>query len=139
MTDVSSSIEMSVPFYDVDALKIVWHGNYVKYMEEARCHLLDQIKYDYFEMESSGYTWPVIDMRIKYIKPLRFKQIVIINTTISEIEYGLKINFAFIDKNSGQKLATAYTKQVAVSTKTGEMCLLSPDILKQKINAFKNA
>lgn len=138
MSNVSCSIEISVPFYDVDAMKIVWHGHYVKYMEEARCHLLEQIKYNYFEMQSSGYHWPVIDMRIKYIKPLKFKQVIVIKATISEIDYGLKINFEIIDKKSGLKLSTAYTKQVAVEVKSGEMCLLSPKILKQKIDAFKN-
>ena len=136
MPEIACQIEVMVPFYDIDTMRIVWHGNYVKYMEQARCALLDQIEYNYEQMEASGYTWPVVDMRIKYVKPLVFKQQVIIHAEIAEKEYGLKIVFTFFDKNTGKKLTTAYTKQVAVDIKTGEMCLVSPQILHEKIDAY---
>lgn len=44
------SFETEVPFFDVDAMHIVWHGNYVKYLETARCAFLSSIGYDYNEM-----------------------------------------------------------------------------------------
>ncbi len=136
MIDVSNVTEIAVPFYDVDVMQIVWHGHYVKYMEQARCQLLDLIDYNYPAMRDSGYAWPVVDLRIKYVKPLAFQQVILIHTSITEIEYGLKIKFEFFDKLSNQKLTKAYTKQVAVAIESGEMCLLSPDILQQKINAY---
>ncbi len=136
MIDVSNITEIAVPFYDVDVMQIVWHGHYVKYMEQARCQLLDLIDYNYPAMRDSGYAWPVVDLRIKYVKPLAFQQVILIHTTITEIEYGLNIKFEFFDKLSNQKLTKAHTKQVAVSIESGEMCLLSPDILQQKINAY---
>ena len=40
---ISAEIEFKVEFYDVDSMNVVWHGNYVKYMESARCVLLDKI------------------------------------------------------------------------------------------------
>lgn len=130
---ISTELEITVPFYDVDAMQVAWHGHYVKYMEEARCQLLDLIDYNYYQMQASGYFWPIVDMRIKYIKPLTFKQKIIVKATLADIDYGLKIDFLFTDKNSGKKLTTAYTKQVAVNQETEEMCLLTPDILEQKI------
>ena len=136
MSKISCQIEQVIPFFDIDSMRIVWHGHYVKYMEKARCALLDQIDYNYQQMEDSGYIWPVVDMRIKYVKPLTFKQVVMIEAKIVEQEYGLKISFKFTDKKTGRKLTTAYTKQVAVDKQTGEMCLLSPPILHEKINAY---
>ncbi len=136
MLDISCSIEFEVPFYDVDAMHIVWHGHYVKYMEKARCHLLDMINYNYTEMQNSGYSWPVVEMRIKYVKPLKFKQIMYVKARLVEVDYGLKIEFEFFDKLTQEKLTKAYTKQVAVNNETGEMCLLSPEILQQRIDAF---
>ena len=56
MTDMAKhiycrhSFETEVPFFDVDAMNIVWHGNYVKYLETARCAVLSAIAYDYNEM-----------------------------------------------------------------------------------------
>jgi len=78
-------------------------------------------------------------MRIKYIKPLAFKQKIIIKATVTDIDYGLKIDFIFTDKQTGKKLTTAYTKQVAVNRETEEMCLLTPDILNQKIKDYPSS
>ena len=49
-------------FFDVDAMHIVWHGNYVKYLETARCAFLSSIGYDYNEMGRQGYSWPIVQM-----------------------------------------------------------------------------
>jgi len=134
---ITTELEITVPFYDVDAMQVAWHGHYVKYMEQARCQLLDLIDYNYYQMQASGYFWPIVDMRIKYIKPLSFKQEIIIKATVVDIDYGLRIDFVFRDKASGKKLTTAYTKQVAVNRETEEMCLLTPDILNQKIMDYQ--
>lgn len=134
---ITTSLEITVPFYDVDAMQVAWHGHYVKYMEQARCQLLDLIDYNYYQMQASGFFWPIVDMRIKYIKPLTFEQKIMVKATIADIDYGLKIDFVFTDKQSGKKLTTAYTKQVAVNRETEEMCLLTPDILVQKIMDYK--
>jgi len=41
-----AEVELTVEFFDVDSMQIVWHGNYLKYMERARCALLDKIGYN---------------------------------------------------------------------------------------------
>ena len=136
MAEVKDRTTFEVPFFDVDAMQIVWHGHYVKYMEVARCHLLDQIEYNYQQMKDSGYSWPVIELKLKYVKPLKFKQQVEVIAEVVEAEYGLKIKFGFFDVNTGEKLTSGYTKQVAVEIESGEMCLLSPPILAEKINTY---
>jgi acyl-CoA thioester hydrolase len=138
MTDISAQIELKVPFYDVDPMAIVWHGNYLKYFEKARCHLLDQLNYNYLQMQESGYLWPVIDARVKYVKSLTFQQLIIVKVTLAESDYGMKFNFLITDKTTGERLSTGYTKHVAVSVETKEMCLLSPKILAEKIDNYAN-
>lgn len=133
MSEISTQTLIKVPFYDVDAMEVAWHGHYVKYMEKARCELLDLIGYNYPQMKASGYFWPVIELKIKYIKPLRFGQQVLVKSTLAEIEYGLRVNFEFIDVETEARLTKAHTKQVAVDVNTGEMCLLSPDVLAEKV------
>ena len=51
---IEASVEFRVEFYDVDSMGVVWHGNYVKYMELGRCALLDKIGYGYNEMKESN-------------------------------------------------------------------------------------
>ena len=43
---------IKVPFYDNDPMGVVWHGNYVKYLEIARCDTLAKIGYDYMDMKN---------------------------------------------------------------------------------------
>ena len=57
---LKTSVDIQVQFYDLDPMDVVWHGNYVKYMETARCALLSKIQYDYTEMVKAGYAWPVV-------------------------------------------------------------------------------
>lgn len=136
MTEIKTTLQIEVPFYDVDAMEVAWHGNYVKYMEQARCQLLDLIDYNYPQMKASGYVWPVIELKIKYIKPLLFQQKIAIDAILSEHEYGLRVDFVFWDVATQTRLTKAHTKQVAVNIESNEMCLVSPDILQNKINSY---
>ena len=49
-----SDTEILVPFFDVDTMNVVWHGHYVKYLEVARCALLDKIGHNYTAMLEAG-------------------------------------------------------------------------------------
>lgn len=123
-----------IPFHDVDPMNIVWHGHYVRYLELARCQLLESINYTYSAMFDSGYAWPVVDMRIKYVKPIEYDQEILIETWIEEYEYRLKMGYTIRDKATHDKLTSAYTIQVAVDMSTKEMCFQSPEILFHKLN-----
>jgi len=128
-----ASVEVEIPFHDVDVAEVVWHGHYVKYLEIARCKLLDTINYNYPEMKTSGYVWPIIDIRLRYAGAIRFKQSIRIEASLVEWEHRLKINYLIFDIKSGQRLTRGYSVQVAVDIKTGEMLLASPSVLYQKL------
>ncbi len=129
-------IDLTVPFYDVDPMRIVWHGNYVKYLEKARCHLLEKIDYDYEKMESSGFAWPVVDIRLKYVASAKFNSKIRIFTYLMEYESRLKIDYEIYDLATNKVLNKAYSIQVAVDLKTEEMLYESPPILFQKLKGL---
>ena len=126
-------IEMQVQFFDLDPMEIVWHGNYVKYLEVVRCALLDKIGYNYVEMKESGFAWPVIDMQLRYIASASFGQALILRADIVEWENRLKIEYQITDALTGKRLNRASTTQVAVEIASGEMCFVSPPILFEKL------
>lgn len=128
-----ASVEIEVPFHDVDVMSVAWHGHYAKYFEIARCKLLDSIDYNYPQMRDSGYSWPVIDLRVRYVQPLFFQQHVIVSCWIDEYENRLKINYLVTDKASGKRLTKGHTVQVAVDMEKQELCLASPKILFEKL------
>lgn len=128
-----AEIEIQVQFYDLDPMQIVWHGNYVKYLEQARCALFDKIGYNYVEMEASGYAWPIIEMQLRYAGSARFGQILKLRADIVEWENRLKIDYLISDAASGKRLNRASTTQVAVDMASGEMCFVSPPVLFERL------
>ncbi|WP_323846035.1 thioesterase family protein [Microbulbifer magnicolonia] len=129
----AAEIELQVPFHDVDIMEVAWHGHYARYFEIARCALLDQLQYNYPQMRDSGFAWPVIDLRIRYAKPLRFQQRVVVRAEVAEYENRFKINYQVRDRDSGARLTKGHTVQVAVSMVSGEMLFASPAVLLQKL------
>lgn len=131
--DFRAAIEIEIPFYDLDPVDIVWHGNYAKYFEQARCVLLDKINYGYNAMRASGYVWPVIELQVRYIKPLVFQQRVRVEALLKEWEYRLKIDYLITDVATGKRLTKGSTVQVAVDSATRELCLVSPRVLLDRL------
>ncbi|WP_442781821.1 acyl-CoA thioesterase [Collimonas fungivorans] len=129
----SAELELQVQFYDLDPMQIVWHGNYVKYLEMARCALLDKLDYNYPEMQASGYTWPIIDLHLRYAHPATFGQRIKVRASVIEWENRLRIEYVITDSASGRRLTRGTTTQVAVAIDSGEMCFASPPVLFQKL------
>ena len=130
------SLEIEVPFFDVDAMQIVWHGHYVKYLEMARCAFLSAIQYDYREMGVQGFSWPIVQLHVKYVKPAVFGQKIRVDLAVVEIESCLRIDYTLVDVASGAKLTQASTTQVAVLLATGEMQFQTPDSWLNAIRAY---
>jgi acyl-CoA thioester hydrolase len=133
MTVRAATVEILVPFHDVDSVGMAWHGHYAKYFEIARCALLDSFNYGYGAMRDSGFMWPVIDMRIRYVQPVRFEQRILVRATLREWENRLLIDYLITDQATGQRLTKGTTVQVAVDMKNGEMCLVSPSVLFERL------
>jgi acyl-CoA thioester hydrolase len=129
----SAEAEIRVQFFDLDPMEVVWHGHYVKYLEIARCALLDTIDYNYAQMKASGYAWPVIDMHLRYVDSATFGQRLKLRAEIVEWENRLKIGYLVTDAASGSRLLRASTTQVAVDMTTREMCFVSPPVLFEKL------
>lgn len=129
----TASIELEIPFHDVDVMEVAWHGHYAKYFELARCKLLEQLDYNYSQMRVSGYAWPVIDLHVRYIQPLLFQQKITVQVWITEWENRLRMNYLITDSATGAKLTKGRTDQVAVDIRTRELLLASPAILLEKM------
>ena len=133
---ISAEIEIVAQFYDLDPMQVVWHGNYAKFLEQARCALLDKIGYSYPQMHESGFLWPIVEMQLKYVRPIRYAQVILVSATLVEYGNRLKVSYRCRDKITGEVLTKAHTTQVAVDAASGELCLESPPVLIDKIRSF---
>ncbi|MGA7436859.1 MAG: acyl-CoA thioesterase [Luteibacter sp.] len=123
-----AEVDVQVPFFDVDSLEVVWHGHYVKYLEIARCALLDDVGHNYVRMKETGFAWPIIDLQLRYARAARFGQALRVRAELVEWENRLKIHYTIMDAASGERLTRASTIQVAVRLTDGEMQLVSPGV-----------
>ncbi|GLQ96117.1 acyl-CoA thioesterase [Dyella mobilis] len=128
-----ATVEVVVPFFDVDSMDVVWHGHYVKYLEVARCALLDDIGHNYVQMKASGYTWPVIDLQLRYVQASRFGQRLSVRADLIEWQNRLLLHYLIQDAETGQRITRASSVQVAVKIDDGEMQLVSPDVFVQAV------
>ena len=68
---ISASIEATVAFHDIDIIGVMWHGHYLKYLENARWALMDSIGFGFDAMLASGYAWPIVELHVKYVQAAR--------------------------------------------------------------------
>ncbi len=128
--------DLEIPFYDVDAYRIVWHGNYPKYFEVARCQLLEEIGFPYEKMGEAGYFFPVIDLQVKYVKPIKFKQQVKVVCMPKQWENKLVIQYRIQDALTDEILTKAQSSQVAVKMPEEVTQFQSPRQLIDAVEAW---
>ncbi|MBQ7906955.1 MAG: acyl-CoA thioesterase [Clostridia bacterium] len=61
-----------INYYETDKMGITHHSNYIRIMEEARVHFLEQIGCGYTKMEEDGIISPVVSVECKYNRPTTF-------------------------------------------------------------------
>lgn len=133
--EISHVSTFKVAFFDVDSMEVMWHGNYVKYLEMARCELLDKLGYNYIAMKKNGYAFPIVKLDVKYVRPAFFNDVIKVTTTLSECETFLKFHY-LIENEKGEKLSEANTAQAVIEMKSLQTCFEMPDALKKAIEAY---
>jgi acyl-CoA thioester hydrolase len=130
---LSACAVVEIPFHDIDAMLVCWHGHYLKYFEAARTALLRTFDYDYPEMQASGYVWPIVEVHVKYVRPAVYGQRLAVTATLLEYENRLKVGYAIVDCASGERLTKGHTIQVAVDAATKELQFVSPQVVFDKV------
>ena len=72
-------------YYETDQMGIIHHSNYIRWMEEARVDMLNQLGYPYRRFEELGYISPVLHAECEYKKSVRFDDEVRISVTLKEL------------------------------------------------------
>ena len=134
--NIFAETEITVEFNDLDPMRIVWHANYFNYFEAARRTLLQKIEYDYYQMEESGYVFPVIEVSAKYLASLRYKDRAIVKAILMEYENRLMIRYEIRNAKTGELTTKGVSSQMAMDVKKGESCFVCPQVLIDKVEAL---
>ena len=121
-------------FYDCDPMGVVWHGNYLKYLEAARGRFLELAHYPYRVIYQEGYTLPVVDLRLKYVKPLLLKDDF---TVVSDLlEYENRLVFDQEVRRGDTVCLRARSVQVCVPNNAGELSFFMPETFIRNVRAL---
>ena len=71
-------------YYETDQMGVIHHSNYIRWMEEARVDMLNQIGYPYRRFEEMGYISPVLHVDCEYKKSVKFDDEVKITIRLQE-------------------------------------------------------
>lgn len=132
---ISSNAFVTVAFQDCDPMQVVWHGNYYRYLEEARRNLLEKIGFPYEEMERQGLAFPIVDTRMKFVSPAQHAHKLEVTVTLTEWENRLRMDFVVLNHTTGKVCVKAHTIQCAVDLNSQEMLYASPQCLLDKVAA----
>ena len=135
---IFAEAETIIEFYNLDSMQIVWHGNYINFFELGRRSLLEKIGYDYNDMKDSGYAFPVVEISVKYLKPLKYKDRIQIKAILMEYENCLKIKYEIRNTNTGEIVTRGLSTQMAYNINTNESCFTCPDVLIKKVEYLIN-
>ena len=110
---LTASKEIAVRFSEVDSMRIVWHGSYVLYFEDAREAFGKQYGLGYLDIIGNGYFAPLVDLRLNYKKPLLYGQKARIDISFRNVEAAKIIfDYEIYDSEDGALIATGYSIQV---------------------------
>lgn len=110
------SVDLEVPFHDVDSLRIVWFGNYYKYMDVARTALMRAHGLDENELDRLGHGLVAVESRCRYNRPLRMGdrfRVTAWFADVAEQDPRIHIAFELTLVESGARVARGRTVLVA--------------------------
>ena len=132
----TATVSFAVPFADVDAMQVVWHGNYLKYFDLARDRLFRDAGIDLYRVvQDEGVVFPVTRTQTKHIRPLRFRDEVLCTATLVEAECRVVLDFEIRLAGSGQLCAKGRTEQAAVRLPEGILELQIPEPIRRALAA----
>lgn len=132
MSLLERTFAFKAEFYDVDSMNVVWHGNYVRYLEFGRCRFLDEAQFNYLAMKEAGFALPIVKLHIKYTKPIFFNDECQIKVILKDFEGFLKFDYEIFAHK--EKVCKASTAQMAVNLQ-GQSLYELPQCF---INALQN-
>lgn len=118
---------MAIPvrYAETDKMAVVYHANYLLYFEDARTRFLEELGYPYARIEQAGYMSPVVSFEVRYGEPLRYGDVAIVRTWVSESS-GTKTTYSYEVFKQGDDVEVA--KPCVTGTSTH--CLVDSNTFK---------
>jgi acyl-CoA thioester hydrolase len=129
--ELQSKISIRVRFSEIDAMRVVWHGAYAKYFEDAREQFGRDYGLSYELIERSGYFAPLVDLSFQYKQPIRYDMAPVITITYRPAESAkIVFDYEILNPEDGTVMATGHSVQVFM-TPDYQLVWYTPDFYKE--------
>lgn len=108
--------EHKVQYYETDGMGIVHHSNYIRWFEEARVDLLEQLGFGYDRIEAAGYSGPVLEVFCQYKTMSKFGETVSIQAAITQYNgVRMTLHYDVYDKATGTLRCTGNSRHCFIN------------------------
>jgi len=115
-------------------MRIVWHGNYYKYLELARTRLFRSRKLDATDICALDYALVVIESGCRHVAPLGYADRVRVSAWFQDIVYRIYVGYEVFNLTTNKRAARAHTVLASI-TPEGQLLHRTPDGIAQRISA----
>jgi len=115
----STKSSIRVRYADTDQMQGVYNGRYFEYFEVGRADLMRSLGMSYRQFEAAGYFLPLIEAYAKYLRQIRYDDIIQVVSMLKEIPAArLRIDYEIFRDN--QKMTEGFTVHSFVDAKSGK-------------------
>ena len=128
------TIEIKIRYDEVDKMGYVYHGNYAKYFHLSRTELLRTVGLCDKTLEEHNILLPVIEMNIRYLKPIFYDDVIKVSTKLLETTY-TKMLFEHNVYNMKNELINKGISTLALVDLESRKPIRMPEFIRTKINS----
>ncbi len=126
-----------VGFWETDGMGVVYHGNYLNWLEAARVEYLRALGIVLSDLTGRGILFPIVSICVKYLSPARFDDVVVVRARLLEASR-VRLVFSYeIFRKDGTRLAKASSEGTFTSLETGRVLRLPADLAARLLAAAK--
>lgn len=127
----SHEVKLRIPFHDLDPMGVVWHGNYLKYFDYARAELYYFLGVDIYTFDHDmEYIFPITKTSIKYIHPLRHRDLIVCKASVREADIKIVVDFEIRKEETNEVCTRGSSDQVAIKLPENELMLRIPEYIR---------
>ncbi len=100
-----------INYYETDRMGVVHHSNYIRFLEEARCEMLDANHMPYSAYENKNVMIPVLGVNCNFKQHVTFDDVIEIKPFVKEFNgVRLTMGYCVTNQKTGEIVLTGETK-----------------------------
>ncbi len=125
-----SETAIRVRYGETDQMGYLYYGHYAQYFEVGRAESFRNLGYSYSRLEAEGIVIVVAELHCRYLRPLRYDELVTIRTSLREWPENSRMQFhAELFNPSGELVHVGVTTLVVLDRETRKKTSLPDPLL----------